>query len=194
MFKCTPLRAAFALAFVSLLAGCGSDQAPSDAPSKAPEPIVVVPTGKVVSVGGFEVGLASMKKRKQIGTEGIGPAAGAGETFVVARYTVRNVGAQPVDSTDFPKFELIDGNGQVFVEDDQATMLASALNDAHTGALNPSVTAQLVSVWKVSTSSFDPAKWHLKVSFDQGLSAKAQKVARWPLEVKFPAPVLLTLK
>lgn len=194
MFRRTPLRAMFALACMSPLAGCGSDQAPSETASSVPDAPVLVPRGKVISAGGFEVGLTSIKKKAQIGAEGIGPRAGAGETFVVARYTVGNVGSEPVDSVDFPKFELIDGDGQVYAEDGQATMLESMLGDAHTGALNPGVSARLISVWKVRTSSFDPTAWRLKVSFDQGLSAMAKKAARWPLETKFPAPVLLALK
>lgn len=195
MLKKTILRVFVALTITVPLVACGSEESPSAAPSeKAPEPLVSVPVGKGYGVEGFEFGLISAKQKRQIGTPGIGPQAGGEEIFLSAHVGLKNVGKEPVDSVNFPKFELIDPSGQVYAEDREASIVEGMLNDAHSGALNPGVTARLVSVWKVNKSAFDPKTWKLKVSFDQGLNAGLQKAARWPLETKFPAPVLLELK
>lgn len=193
MFKSTTARVVFALACLLPLAGCGSDQTPSEtSPTAAP---VVIPFGQGVTADGFEIALRSIKQRKQIGAAGIGPAAGTGETFVVAHYTVMNLGTEPVDYLNFPTVELIDGAGQVYAKDDEASTVAAALADAnHSGKLNPKVMANQIYVWKVSKASFDPRVWHLKVSFDRGMNATIKKAARWPLETQFTTPALLNLK
>lgn len=195
MLKKTMLRAFVALTITLPLVACGSEETPSTAPSEnASEPLVSVPVGKGYGVEEFEFALISAKQKQQIGTPGIGPKAGGEEIFLSAHVGLKNVGKEPVESVNFPKFELIDPSGQVYVEDREASIVEGMLNDEHSGALNPDVTARLVSVWKVNKSAFDPKTWKVKVSFDQGLTAGLQKAARWPLDTKFPAPVLLELK
>lgn len=189
------LRAFVALTITLPLVACGSEETPSAAATeKAPEPLISLPVGKGYAVEGFEFWLSSAKQKRQIGTPGIGPKAGGEEIFLSAHVALKNVGKEPADRVNFPKFELIDASGQVYAEDREASTVEGMLNDAHSGALNPGVTARLVSVWKVNKSAFDPKTWKVKVTFDQGLNANLQKAARWPLETTFPAPVLLELK
>ena len=195
MFDKAILRAVIALSLALPVVACGSDEAAQDASSdKTPAPLATVPIGKSTVVDGFECGLIAAKQKKQLGTPGLGPNSGGEDVYLSAQYTLKNLSEAPVDGVNFPKFELIDARGQVYAEDKEASTVEGMLNDAHTGALNPGVTAKLVSVWKINKSAFDPKTWKIKVSFDRSLGAGITVVARWPLETTFPDPVLLDIK
>lgn len=190
-----------ALIFAALLSACGGPDTSNTSANEAVaveenKPLPLVSLGKAGSESGFEVTVKSVQQRSQIGMEGIGPATEPGETFVVVQYTVKNLGAKPVDSADLPSAELIDANEQAYAEDTQASALQAALSDgmSGTGDLNPNVTARQTAVWKLEKKSFDPATWRLKVSFDTGFSATLDKAARWPLNPQATPPLMFALK
>ena len=190
-----------AIALAGLLAACDG-QTPSSQSTTAETSTVSaqdlprVAFGKPSGSGDFELKVKSVKQRSQIGAKGIGPATETGETFVVVRYSVKNIGKKPLSRVDLPSVELIDGAGQSYASDTEASVLEAALNnDIHSaGDINPNVSAQLTSVWKVDKASFDKAQWRLKASFDTGLSAMLDKAATWPLNDKAAPPLIFDLK
>lgn len=151
-----------------------------------------IPLGKPGAGPGVTVTISSVKEQNHIGSEGYGPKAAAGETFVVVRYAIENTGIKPLSSVDRPSITLVDGAGQSYAEDDQAGVLEAALNNDiqdSTSDLNPKVTGKATAVWKLNKASFDRATWRLKASFD-GLSASLGKLAKWPLDDKTATPPL----
>lgn len=184
----------------ALVSGCGTDPvADTKDKSVAATAIKEAPPityGTSGAASDMEVTVNSVEQKELIGPKGFGDEAAPGETFVVVRYTVKNLSKKPLMRPDFPGVELIDGSDQGYAEDRQAAVLEAALNDdlQSSGDLNPNVSAKLTSVWKVDRTSFDPAVWRLKVSFDEGFSAKLDKAAKWPLDSDGAPPLLFKLK
>ena len=188
-----------ALALATIVAACdgGTDASLDDAiaqeaSTKGVQDLPVVPLEKSAEAEGFEVTVNAVEQRSQIGIEGLGPAAGAGETFIVVRYSLKNLGKKPVSSWDFPTVDLMDSSSQVYAGDSEASALESALSEDITGSsdLNPNITAKLVSVWKIHKASFDESTWRMKISFG---SAIADAIT-WPLDSNSPPPLIFALK
>lgn len=153
--------------------------------------------GKPGEAPGVTITVNSVKRQRLIGPEGVGAEAADGETFVVVRYTLKNTGTKPLDTLARPTISLIDADGQSYAEDTQATALAGALNDGMpSGTLNPKVSAKETAVWKLDKAAFDKAKWHLRATFDDSVSATIDKAIAWPRETKAGTvpPVLFSLQ
>nr|WP_272916547.1 DUF4352 domain-containing protein [Tsuneonella aeria] len=180
------------LASAILLTGCDSADDTIAPTETAAAPDKIYKLGETASAGGLEFAITKVEERSQIGPVGIGPKAGSGEVFVVVRYTIKNIGKEPIDRWDFPKVELINGEEVTLAKDTEATALEGALkSDSHgTGDLNPKVTATETSVWKVEKASFDRDTWQLKASFDSAVAA----AVTWPMEPNVEAPILFSLK
>lgn len=179
------------LASAILLNACDSADDSIAATETAAAPIKVYAVGESASADGMEFAITAVEERSQIGPVGVGPKAASGETFVVVRYTIKNIGSKPIDSWNFPTFELLDGDRVALAKDTEATILDGALNsDGQSSSdLNPKVTAKQTAVWKVEKASFDKATWRLKVSFD---SAVANAIA-WPAKAEGEAPIMFGL-
>ncbi len=188
------------LAIAAALAACGSSSSiegtEENTAATEKAPLQRVALGKPGKAAGLELTVKSVSLTNQIGTKGFGPAAGAGETFVVVRYNIKNVGTKPIEGSDLPVVELLDSKDTVFAEDTDAAILAAALDNSlqTSNTANPNVTVKLVAVWKVDKAAFDKATWRLKVSFDRTLSAMFDKAVAWPMDAQSTPPLTFELK
>lgn len=189
-------RAALALVLAASLAACGDDTASDTAAAAAPteRDLPTTGLGKSAKAGNLEITIKSVEERSQVGVYGMGPKLSPGETFVVVRYTIKNIGSAPVDRGNQPDIKLIDGNYQEYAEDSEAEMLEAIKNDDDMGTMNPSVTYKRTAVWRLGKEAFDKAKWRVKVPLDATTDAALDKIARWPLDSNAPPPLMFALK
>lgn len=179
-----------------LVSGCGPTGGSSSNMSASIVDAVPIAFGKSGEVSDVTFTVKSVEQRARIGAAGYGSKVEAGETFVVVRYAIKNVGKEPLSGFNKPGLEMVDGAGQAYAEDTQAGIMASALNDdllQSSGDLNPGVSAKGTAVWKVAKSSFDKKAWRVKVTFG-GLGAQIDKAVTWPLNDASPPPMLFNLQ
>lgn len=169
------LSIAVALPFL-LLAGCDDTENVSRSPttegvaSPAPAPVAA---GEVAKANGLELTLLSVKVAKQIGVDGITPKLGADETYVVARYSIKNISTKPMGMMEWPKLDLIDSRGASYVADDGASAMALALSTADSSVstdLNPGVSTKWITVWKIAAAGFDKKTWKVVAETDPRLT------------------------
>ncbi|HEV7314898.1 DUF4352 domain-containing protein [Sphingopyxis sp.] len=190
-------RAALAFLLTLGLAACGGgDDTASNAVAETPteRDLPTVAIGKSAKGNDLEITIKSVETQSKVGVYGMGPTLSPDETFVVVRYTIKNVGSAPVDRGNQPDIKLIDGNSQEYAEDGEAEMLEAIKNNDDTGTLNPNVTYKKTAVWRLGKASFDKATWRVKVPLDTTTDATIEKIARWPLDSKAPAPLMFALK
>jgi hypothetical protein len=160
----------FALA--AFLTACGGTTTTTSDTKKeaAAAPIALKQAGKAE---GVDVTVTAVDTPKQIGPAGVGPKAGAGETFVVVSYTIKNTGSEQLSFMDRPGLSLVDDKGQTYTPDDMATPMAGGMMEDPTGIssdLNPNVSAKTKAAWKVDKAAFDKGTWKLVVASDPQLT------------------------
>ncbi len=167
------------LAFAALLAACGADPQPSgNTPAEIsqtdPAP---VPVGHAASTDEATFTVTAVTTPKQIGPQGVGGKAAAGETYVVVDYTIKNTGGSTLPFMEWPKFSLVSPSGQTIASDDMAgAMSASTMEDPSGMAsdLNPGVSAKARTAWKIDASTFDKKTWKLVLASDPQLTFALQ--------------------
>lgn len=190
-------RAVFTFVLTLSLAACG-DSSPSSHEDVAAAPterdLPTVPLGQSAKEQNFEIKIDSVEDRSQVGVLDMGPKLSPGETFVVVRYTIKNIGRTPMDRGNQPDVKLIDGDYVEYAEDREAGMMESIKNEDDTGTLNRNVTGKRTAVWRLEKTSFDKATWRIKVPLDTTTDVALDKIARWPLDSKAPPPLMFALK
>lgn len=163
------------IALALLLSACdgggssASNTQATTAAAPASEPIALKKVGKA---DGLEVTVAKVTTPKQIGPQGVGGKAEAGETYVVVEYTIKNTGKAALPFLEWPKFSLIDPSGRALPADDMmGAMSAATMADASGMAsdLNPGVSAKARAAWKIG-AAFDKATWKLVLASDPQLT------------------------
>ena len=171
-----------ALTALALLAlsGCGSSP---EAPTADAVTAEAPPTRRVYSIGqsvvptNYKFTLASVSERSKASDNPFADSAGPGEVFVVAKFTVKNLGSSPLDTSGLPKVELLDDQGTAYAEDSLNSALVAdggleSLND-----INPGVTYRSGLAWKVAKGAFDPAKWKIVVRADPAFEYRLKEPA-----------------
>lgn len=190
-------RAVLAFALPLSLAACGDSSPPSheEVPAAPTErDLPVVPLGKSAQSQNFEIKIDSVEDRSKVGVLDMGPKLSPGETFVVVRYTIKNIGRTPLDRGNQPDVKLIDGDFVEYAEDREAGMMEAIKNEDDTGTLNRNVTGKRTAVWRLEKASFDKAAWRIKVPLDTTTDAALDKISRWPLDSKAPPPLMFAIK
>ena len=152
---------------VLMLSACGSS---SDTSTTAPAaPAKTYKLGEAASAEGLEVTLTSVKQTKSP-VPGIEPA-GPDETYLVAKYTLRNTGTQALNLMSRPGVELRDAAGTSYALDEVATPVVGIMGDAAGASsdMNPGTSAKAAAVWKVAKKGFDLATWKIVVQTDPTL-------------------------
>ncbi|MES2095359.1 MAG: DUF4352 domain-containing protein [Pseudomonadota bacterium] len=168
--KETPMKYAMILAALPLaLTTSACDGGGSSTNTAAGTSVVAPPIAlnKVAKAEGLEFAITRIDQRGQIGIAAAGMKAAAGETYVVARYTIKNVGTAPLTFTERPALSLVDAKGQSYPDDVSTSMMASNGLEEMTGMtsdLNPNVSGKGVAVWKVDKAAFDKVTWRLVLS------------------------------
>ena len=190
-------RALLASALTLSLAACGDSSTPANedvAAAPTERDLPMVPLGKSAQAQNYEIKIDSVEDRSQVGVLDMGPKLSPGETFVVVRYTIKNIGRTPLDQGNQPDVKLIDGDYVEYAEDREAGMMEAIKNEDDTGTLNRNVTGKRTAVWRLEKASFDKATWRIKVPLDTTTDAALDKIARWPLDSKAPPPLMFALK
>lgn len=161
-----------------LLAGCGEGPSTNVVTGGAtedytPPPPPPVALGKTASASGLDLTLLSVKVTKQVGVDGITPKLEANETYVVARYSIKNTSPKPVGMMEWPKLDLIDSKGASYVADDSASAMALAMSTTDSNVsteLNPGVSTKWLTVWKIAAAGFDKKTWKVVADTDPRLT------------------------
>lgn len=158
------------LAIAVVLSGCdapsgtGNETTTTSTAASAP-----VALGKVGKANGIELTVTKIEQRSQIGASVAALKAAPSEIYVVARYTIKNVGSEPLAFTARPELSLVDAKGQDYSVDlPAAAMAGNSLEELTDGVadLNPNTSAKGVAVWKVEKAAFDKGTWKLGLSSD----------------------------
>ncbi|WP_411341324.1 DUF4352 domain-containing protein [Sphingopyxis sp. J-6] len=162
-------RAAFALLLTAGLTACdGGTATSSKEQQKRAEPasLPLVALGQTGSKDGVELTITDVATPTQVGSTGHGEKAELGETFVVVRYTMKNVGSKPLTFMDRPGLTLLDAGGNGYAVDNAASITATFMTEGLSGEasdLNPNVSAKAIEVWKVDKAAFDRATWKVRL-------------------------------
>lgn len=147
------MRTTLAALALLALAGCGGTESSTSSSSTEATSQTATADGLALTLDPVEV------------TDAIAglPDPSAGETYVVARYTVANTGKKPMEIADRPKVDLVDGDGQVYSPDlFGSTFLAASGDPSGSGsATNPGTSVKLAQVWKIAKNGFDASKWKI---------------------------------
>lgn len=148
------MRNAVIAAALLAVAGCGGTESEPTAPTQAEQKF---------SAKGVDVVLTSVEQTDQI--DPVLPAAGEGETFVVAKYSLTNTSSKPLSFTERPLFELVDEKGQAYEQDVMTSSFVATQADptGFANGTNPGTTTKMGAVWKVAKKSYDPSKWKIIV-------------------------------
>lgn len=167
---------------ISILAAMALLSACSEAPTSQTTggEAVAQPEAKPLNVGaigkakGIEVTIDSVKVASQVGPNGVGIKAAAGETYVVVAYTLKNTSDEKLGFMEWPALNLIDGNGQSYSKDDLAGAMAVAMSPDAAAAvateLNPGTLTKGGTAWKVAKEGFDESTWRIVVASDPELT------------------------
>ena len=178
-----------------LLAGCGENPAGGGTSVQRTErDLPTVAFGQPAKGSNLQIKIGSVEERSKVGVYGMGPKLSPGETFVVIRYTLKNISAKPIERANQPDVELIDAKGQDYARDTESEVMEAIKNGDNSGTLNPNITSKQTAVWRVDKASFSKATWRLKVPLDATLDAALDTLARWPLDSKAPPPLMFALK
>lgn len=141
----------------------------TDIPAKPP-----VPIGQAGSGNGYEITVTSVELRNSVGRAVVNKA-GPTETYVLVRYKLKNTSPRPMLSDERPIVTLLDAHGQTQAEDGAAGLMFAEdeLGDAMRD-MNPNVSANRASVWKIAKAGFDKATWRVSVEGDPSLSFALQ--------------------
>ena len=169
----TILRATVALAFATALGACdaGAPTANGNITASATNQ-AVLPLKKPAKADGVTVTVDHVEQSAQAGPGGVAGKAGQGETFVIAYYSLKNTGSEPLSVMSLPSFSLIDRTGTSYARDEIASTTLSAVTDASglSGDINPNVTVRSVAAWKVDRKAFDRATWRVVASTEPQLA------------------------
>ena len=182
-----------------LLASCGGESSSNQTGSEnslqpTERDLPTVAFGQPAKGSNLEIKIGSVEERSKVGVYGMGPKLNPGETFVVIRYTLKNIGTKPVERANQPDVELIDAENQEYARDNEAEVMEAIKNDDNSGTLNPNITSKQTAVWRVDKAAFNRATWRLKVSLDKTLDATLDTIERWPRDSKAPPPLMFKLK
>ena len=153
----------FAAASLFALGGCDSSTSPASSSDATATPVKLHKIGEAAPAEGLTVTLTSVKQTSSP-VPGITPA-GPDETYLVAKYTLKNTGKSGIDLTSRPGVELHDAAGSTYALDDVSTTVVAIMGDS-TGAsstMNPGTSAKTAAVWKVAKKGLDPATWKIVV-------------------------------
>lgn len=164
-----------ALAATLLLSACdggGSSATNTGAMPAAPATSAPVALKNAGTAEGLEVTVSKVTTPKQLGPQGVGGKAEAGETYVVVDYDIKNTGKATLPFMEWPKFSLIDANGRTLPADDMMGAMSAATMADSSGMmtdLNPGVSAKARAAWKLG-AGFDKANWKLVLASDPQLT------------------------
>jgi hypothetical protein len=164
------LIAAFTLLAVT---GCGGPEtATTSSATEAPAKVFAV--GEAATADGVEVTITAIQQTNRIADAPGIPATGADEIYVVAHYTLKNTGTEPMNILARPNVELQDASGQTFARDEFASSLAAAMKDMASNDIdiNPGTTGKYAAVWKIAKKGFDLKTWKIVVQSDPALEFK----------------------
>ncbi|MBD8679650.1 DUF4352 domain-containing protein [Sphingomonas sp. CFBP 13720] len=161
------------IALAVLLSACGGETGSTDnGATAAPAAEQPVALGKAGSASEVDYTVTAVTTPKQIGPDGVGGKAAAGETYVVVDYTIKNTGDAALPFMERPAFTLVDPEGASYASDDMAgAMSASTMTDPSgmIAELNPGVSAKARAAWKLG-GPFDKATWKLVLASDPQLT------------------------
>lgn len=157
-----------------------SDNGPTQAvqsasPSATQEAATTPPTppapqefyvGDTLENGQLQVTLSAVKTGTSINSSFETKTASEGGQYVVVIVKEKNVGSKPIDSFDMPSINLIDGNGNKYSSDIDASGAAASIfgdNSKILSDLNPGIATTSVKAFEVSKDAFNADTWHLRV-------------------------------
>ena len=163
-------------AFAVIVSGCGD--AGSDEPRLGPASTTTdggsttsntatksFKMGDPVDFGAFEITIKSLKHPPTIGVLDQRPAEGG--VFIAIDYTLKNTGEESLSSFDQPTLRLMDGKGQRYAPDSDATMqyvlqktmMTKEFSKGAGGDLNPGLKMLTGAVWEIAEDRFDRSAW-----------------------------------
>ena len=155
-----------------LTTACDSQRVESEAPQAEAlpqtEPLEVFEVGATAETGFIGFTLKSIETKKAVRDPDWSPPAGPGETFVVARYEIKNRGEEPLDPFELPQIALIDDNGVEYSWDAEAS--TSDGDSSGWDAINPGVVYKGTRSFKVVEERYDPEAWQIVIKTDPAIA------------------------
>lgn len=169
------MRTTISATALLLLSACEQPKQDETAPATmqeapTPTPAKVSAIGEFVAAPGFEFTLKSVEEQSKPGNSPYAQPAGDGQTYVVAKFTFKNIGTKPVDKRSLPEVELVDPNGTAYSWDVVAS--AFAADESSMDDINPGVSRRSGMAWKVAKGAFDPAGWKVVLRSDPPVEFK----------------------
>lgn len=135
---------------------------------QAPAEIEALDIGATAERGPIGFTLKSVETKKAVRDPDWSPPAGPGETFVVARYEIKNLGNEPLDTFELPEVTLVDGSG---VEYDSDLEASSSDGDSNGwDDVNPGIVFKGTRSFKVVEERYDPGVWQIVIKTDPAIA------------------------
>lgn len=150
-----------ALAGLLILAACGEAEVAQN--DSAPPMAIAV-------ADGLEFTIKSVKTVEEVSRNQTFTAA-PGETFVVVRYTVKNVSDQVIKARDTSKLILRDEKGRRQERDNSLSVWTTDETEAD---LNPDLSGPRTDIWRVASATYNPSTWLLVAETKPELTFKLQ--------------------
>ena len=144
-----------------------TDQAQAETQPQA-EQIEVLAIGATAARDTVGFTLMSVETKKAVRDPDWSPPAGPGETFVVARYEIENLGQKPISPFELPQVALIDGSGVEYGSDLEASTSSGDSNGWD--EINPGVVFKGTRSFKVVEERYDPSTWQIMVKTDPAIA------------------------
>jgi hypothetical protein len=126
--------------------------------------------GDTVTTSQVELLVESVAAAPRVGGQFMSATAPEGSTYVVVRYTIKNISAKPLGMFDKPSVHLVDPAGVEYDEDlggTAAYATSTDLDEKVLSDLNPGIRTRGAAVFNVATDRFKPETWSVVIKADQ---------------------------